>query len=147
MKSIRTLVVLANEHDLRLLATDAAGQGLHQIAHHAASEFSDAAVRYSDREGRMRNGPGPISALDRPTSERSQSRGHFADHVLALTEAQWAAGGFDQLIIAAPAAMLGVLRDRLGPDLAAVLLTDLTKDLLHIPLEDMAGHLPDLARP
>lgn len=144
MKSVDTLILLANEHDLRLLTHAGKGQPLLQIAHHGVAEWADATRRYADREGRMRNGAGPISALDRSTSEREQNRQHFASHVLQVTSDEWATRRHDRLVIAAPAKMLGQLRATLPAELKKALQADLDADLLHLALDRLDDHLKDV---
>ena len=144
MKSVDTLILLANEHDMRLLTHAGKGQPLLQIAHHGVAEWADATRRYADREGRMRNGAGPISALDRSTSERAQNRQHFASHVLDITGTEWATRRHERLVIAAPAKMLGQLRAAMPPELTEALQADLDADLLHLALDRMGDHLKDV---
>ncbi len=144
MQPIRTLILLANEHHARLIAHPGKGGALRQMAHHSHAEWADDAVIYADREGRMRKGEGPISGLDRSTSERTQERAHFSAHVLAATGQEWAADRYDSLVIAAPAKMLGALRHGLPVALASALHGDLDSDLLHLPLEELGEHLAGL---
>ena len=144
MKSVRTLILLANEHDLRLLSHAGKGQPLVQIVHHGAAEWADATQRYSDREGRMRNGAGPVSGLDRSTPERTQERQNFAAHVLDITGTEWATGHHDRLVIAAPAKMLGQLRATMPAELTRALQGDLDANLLHLALDRLDDHLKNV---
>ena len=141
MKLIRTLIVLANEHDLRLLAHAGKGQPLRQIAHRSHTDWADSQAEFSDREGRMRKGAGPISALDRTTPMRAQNRAHFGHHVLAITESEWATEQYDRLVVAAPGKMLGFLRAEMPAPLKAAQSGDLDADLLHLALDNMSGQL------
>lgn len=144
MQLIRTLILFANEHDMRLLSHAGKGQPFLQIAHHGVAEWADATQRYSDREGRMRNGPGPVSGLDRSTTERAQNRQHFAAHVLDITGTEWATRRHDRLVVAAPAKMLGQLRAAMPPELTKALQADIDADLLHLALDRVDNHLKDL---
>lgn len=144
MQPIRSLILLANEHDLRLLSHGGKGQPLLQVAHHDVGQFADASARHSDREGRMRKGSGPISALDRSTTEREQDRRHFAARALEITGVEWATGHHDRLVVAAPPQMLGQLRAAMSPALKQVLHADLDSDLLHLALDRLDDHLKDV---
>jgi protein required for attachment to host cells len=142
MKPVRTLILLASESQMRLLENAGVGKGLSERLSRAASDFDDTATRYADAPGHSQAAPGMAGhGFDRTSSERDQHRAAFARHVIDLTRDEWAKGGHDRLVIAAAPRMLGELRDRLPTPLAGALVADLDKDLTHIDLHDLPGHL------
>lgn len=137
MKPVRTLVLIANEQEARLLSNDGPGHGLSEVAH-----FDKLGqVRYADTPGRGQAGPGTARhSVDPRTSEREQNREAFAADVLEITNKEWARGGFDRLVVSAPPQMLGALRGRLGGALQEALVADLNKDLLGVAVADLPRH-------
>ncbi|TCO71923.1 host attachment protein [Rhodovulum euryhalinum] len=141
MKPVRTLVLIANEKEARLLMNDGAGKGLAELSH-----FDKATeTRYADTPGRSQAAPGAARhGYERPTSEREQNREAFARDVLKITGDAWAAGGYDRFVLSAPPAMLGALRDAMPADLGHALAFDLNKDLLGVAVADLPRHFEDV---
>lgn len=145
MKPVKTLILLASESHMRLCANSGVGKGVEQIEAQAIEDFDDIARPYADAPGRNQAAPGMAGHdFERPTSERRQKRDDFAAHVLGRTQKAFDAGGYDRLLIAAPPAMLGALRDEMSESLKSVLLADLDKDLTKLPLADLSDHLGDI---
>ncbi len=146
MKPVRTLVLLANEREARLLENDGVGKGLRQLRHVDRTALSGEDIAYAERPGRSQAAPGGAHhAMEPPTSEIRQNRERFAADLTGLLEATWRKSGHDRLIVAAPPKMLGALRDRMPKPLAEALTGDIAKDLLHTPLDELPGHFGDLA--
>ncbi|TCP44012.1 host attachment protein [Rhodovulum marinum] len=141
MKPVRTLVLIANEKEARLLANDGPGKGLTELSHFdKATEtcFADTPGRGQAAPGAARHGFEPV------TSEREQNREAFARDVLAVTDQAWAQGGYDRFVLGAPPAMLGALRAGMPADLAKALAADLNKDLLGVAAADLPRHFEDV---
>ncbi len=146
MKAKKTLVVLVNDKEARMLENDGVGKGLHQVAHVERDKALGAEIAYADMPGRSKGGSGGAHhGMEPSTSEDRQNRERFAAYMLGEAQALWAKGGFDRLIVAAPAKMLGELRGRMPAGLASGLAGDLAKDLLHTPLADLPGHFEGMA--
>lgn len=147
MRPVRTLVVLASEGAARLLVNEGVGHGLAETAALAAETFGDVDVPRADRPGRSSAGPGAVAlhGLDPHTTERELRRARFAEHVVAALVRQWEAGGHDRLVIAAPPKFLGELRAALPPALAGAVAAELPKDLVRLPLRELAGHFAGVA--
>lgn len=146
MKPVRTLVMVANEREARLLVNEGVGKGLIQIADVPRDSFKDAEVAYADQKGRSQSGPGGARhGMEPSTSEQRQMRDRFAGHLGERLDAAWAKGSYDRLIVAAPPKMLGALRDAMPAALQGKLAGDLPKDLVRVPLNEMPGHFSDLA--
>ncbi len=133
MKPVPTLVALANEHEVRLLHNHGPANRLVDLAGHGTDDhFGHGA------------GSGPVPDH---SSDGRKSRDRFAVQVVGVIEAAWKAGPYERLIIAAPAKMLGALRDALTPDLRAALYADLHKDLLKTPIAELPTHFADVMGP
>lgn len=145
MKPIRTLVVVANEREARILDNRGVGKGLSELHHFGASEFGAGETAHSDAPGRSRGAPGQARhGFEPPTSDRRLARDAFARHVIERINACWAGGAYSRLILCAPPKTLGELRAELG-DLAAHLQADLDKDLVQVPLADLPARFAGVA--
>ena len=146
MKAKKTLVVLVNDKEARMLENDGVGKGLHQVAHVERDRALGAEIAYADGPGRSKGGSGGAHhGMEPSTSEDRQNRERFAVHMLSEATVLWKRRGFDRLIVAAPAKMLGELRDRMPVGLKSGLAGDLAKDLLHTPVEALPGHFEAVA--
>jgi protein required for attachment to host cells len=141
MKPVRTLFLVAGEQDARFLVNDGVGKGLSEVAVLGVSQFPEASAEYSDRPGRLRGGSGAgLHGIDPHESLDEQHRERFARRVAEALSEQWSAQSPDRLVMAAPAKMLGLLRDQIDGPAAAALLADLPKDLVKIPTHDLPSH-------
>ncbi|MFO1174446.1 MAG: host attachment protein [Paracoccaceae bacterium] len=146
MKPVRTLFLVAGEHDARFLLNDGVGKGLAEVAVLGISQFPEASAEYSDRPGRHSAAAGrmAVHGLDPHQTLDEQHRERFARRVAEALGQQWTAQGPDRLIMAAPPKMLGLLRDAIDGPAAAALLADLPKDLVRIPTHDLPSHFAEL---
>lgn len=141
MKPKCTLVLIANEHEARILENHGPGRGLEELETLARAKQT----RYADTTGRSRAGPGMARhGLDRSTTEREHDRDRFAEDVAEMARARWAQGGYDRAVLAAPPKMLGVLRRILDPALSAAMSGELNKDLLKVAPIDLPAHFNDV---
>ena len=142
MKSVRTMVIIANDRVARLLENAGAGEGLAEIKvmeESSAVGFADFPGRSQATGGEARHG------FERPTSEEEHARDLFAGEILETVGKLWSDGGYDRLVMAAAPKMLGVLRAKLAGPLEDALSGDLNKDLTHVSVHDLPGHFADLA--
>lgn len=145
MKPIVTLVLIADDHEARLLVNEGVGKGLSQLAQHSAAELDADRFAYSDERGRATAAPGMARhAMEPRSSPERQAREAFAAHVVAALRQVWQAGGHDRIVLAAAPRMLGALRAELG-DLAAHVAASLDKDLVRVPLSDLPRHFAGVA--
>ncbi len=114
MKPVKTLVVLADDRQARVLVNSGVGKGLAEIAEYDAGTLSGADIAYSDTPGRSQSAPGGAHhAMEPSSSEERQNRERFARDLIAELEKTWTRGGYDRIVMAAPPKMLGVLREQL----------------------------------
>jgi protein required for attachment to host cells len=121
MKPIVTLYLLVNDETYRLVHTH--GEGLAEITHTKA-ELAAAGVAHV-------GGSSPKEAAE---------RAHLAKHVAKVLAAEWAKGAYDRIVIAAAAKMLGEIRHDLPKALHSHIAAELHKDLVKVPLHDLASH-------
>jgi protein required for attachment to host cells len=144
MKPVRTLVLLANDRDARLLENEGVGKGLRQVGHLSRETLSGPETAYASAPGRSQASPGGARhGMEPSTSEEAQNRVRFAADLAAHVDRMLDV--YDRLIVAAPAKMLGALRDALPEAARAKIAADLPKDLIHTPLEDLGTHFEDVA--
>jgi protein required for attachment to host cells len=118
MKTRRNMILVAAETDLRLLVSDGIGQTVTEVRHVRAADLSRA--QSGQDEGRVMR---------------------FAKGIAEFAEVEWRKGGYDRLTLVAAGNMLRDVRrelpDRLCDRIAAVL----DRDLIDVPLRDIAGQL------
>lgn len=144
MKPPQTLYLLAADRDYRLLR--GAGADLTEIVHRNADDFRDVEMGFPSERGRGQSGGGAGGGagvsfgVSDPGGREAEDRRRLARHALTALEEEWAKGRADRIILAAGPKMLGELRDLLPKALAGHVTADLAKDLIKIPLHDLAGH-------
>ena len=145
MKPVRTLIVIADDQSARLLVNEGVGKGLREVAVLSRSQFPEDSREYSDRPGRSSLVAGAMArhGLDRHTELEQQHRRRFAGHISDALDQAWTTIKPERMILAAPAKMLGELRGRLSSAPARGLVADLPKNLVSVPLRDLAAHFAD----
>ena len=121
MKPITTLYLLLNDETYRLLH----GHGANMVEiNHTKAELSAAGVSHV-------SGSSPKEAAE---------RGHLAKHAAQVLAAEWDKGLNDRIVIAAGPKMLGDIRHELPKSLLAHVAAELHKDLINIPVHELAAH-------
>jgi protein required for attachment to host cells len=144
MRHPKTLVVLASEHETRMLVNEGPGRGLVQIERFEPAEDP---ARYTDRPDRVQESASSArSAIEPRTSLRAQHREAAARQIVERLARMEEEGRFDRLVIAAAPPLLGVLRDALPGRLARLIHADLDKDLIHVPADALPPHLVGILR-
>lgn len=96
----------------------------------------------SDRPGRFPVGTMPARhAVEPRTDRRDYEKLAFARDLAAVIDRAAARRAFDRLVVVAPPAALGRLRTVLTPRTRALIAAEVAKDLTHVPLHALAGHL------
>lgn len=146
MKMVRTLILVADEEAARFLISEGTGEKLSEVAVLSISQLPEGTLEYSDQPGRSSGGAKVVGrhGIDPHTDLQENNRAKFAARVMEALEQEWKSTNADRLIVAAPPKMLGELRKRLSGAPAAALAGDLAKDLVNIPLFDLAGHFEGL---
>lgn len=144
MKPIVTWVLLMDNRHARILANKGQGTGLVQLPDHAHDAPEIPA--YSDDEGRnMRSQTKARTRLDNHVEQSPESL-EFARDIVAVLELAQRRGEFDRLVISAAPRTLGSLRDLWPHDVKETILSELDKDLVHVPIDKLPTHFDDILR-
>jgi len=142
MKPVNTWIVLADATTFRLAANQGPGKGVYGLPDPGL--VAPPVTALSDEPG-MTNAPaGPNRGGISHPDLKGQAQAGFADVIVRFLDAARRKKRFQRFILIAPPAMLGVLRQQLTPQLQDVLHADIAKDLTHVPLDDLPGHLADV---
>ncbi len=146
MTPIKTLVVLASEAEAKFLVNEGPGKGLREHSGLRADDFPDTDQEFTDQPGRQTAAPGmgSHSYTARETVQDAR-RTTFAGLILEATEEARAATGSERIVLAASPKLLGELRARMPERLAKAVTAQLPKDLVKVPLIDLARHFDDVA--
>lgn len=137
MKHTKTWVLVADGSRARVLENLGPGKGLHQLPHSTESWLLAPSHELgTDQPGRVFNSTGNVRhALEATTDAHREQKRAFAQHLVKELDARFAAKAFDRLVLVAPPAMLGDLRDALPAELSKSVAGSVPKDLTHVPLE------------
>jgi protein required for attachment to host cells len=147
MKQTSVWVLIADASGARLLQTHRleADGGFHQIATFHNDELeADHASRHN-KPGRSFDsaGTGQRHAIEPHSDPAKAIKMKFADRLAHELNQAALAGKFERLVIAAPPAMLGEIRAALDSHAAPKLFMSVHKDLMHVPLDQMAPHFSE----
>lgn len=144
MKPKKTLVVLANDGQARILENEAHGKGLVENEKLAPALVAETEAERRDRRGRSNAAPGMARhAFDLPRTEQEHDEIEFAKTVVAKAEQRFVDGGFDRVVLVAAPKTLGMLRDHLPKVLKDALVADVPKDLLKKRPDEVVKLLED----
>lgn len=118
MKTHRNMILVAAEKDLRLLVSEGAGQAVTELRHVRAVDLNRAQTGAED--GRA---------------------ARFAKGIAEFVEGEWRKGGYDRLTLVAGAVMLRAVRQELPDRLCDRIAAVLDRDMIDVPLRDIAGQL------
>jgi protein required for attachment to host cells len=98
----------------------------------------------SDRPGRSfdRMGEGR-HAMEPRTPAKEVESDRFAARIAALLESERQKSAYARLVLVAPPAFLGQLRDALSEQVRTLVFTELDKDLVQHGADDIREHLPE----
>ncbi len=143
MKAKTTWVLIADGARARLLQTTGWEHGLEPassvdfIADHRPTREIGA-----ERPGRVHESADSTRHAMAPRVDWHQFEKHlFAKEMAAMLNMARARGEFDRLVLVAPPATLGDLRKELDKPTAALVFAELDKDLTHVAVHDLKGHL------
>lgn len=145
MHAAFTLVLLAADHDIRLLRNEGVGKGLIEILHLGRADLPDVEFEFADQPVRVAgHGKASHSAEPRQTAHEKE-RVRMAKHAIARLHAEWSQGGYNRVIISAPDKMLHLLRKGLPKEIVPHVAADLDKDIVKVALADLPAHFDGVA--
>jgi protein required for attachment to host cells len=145
MKSVRTLVLVADDAFARLLIHESRGGELREIAGTSIEQYAEGAAAFADRQGRSgfgAKGTAMQTFAPRQTLDDYQ-RANFARHIVETLEEAVHANRPQRLVVVAPPKMLGVLRKDLPEALHRLLSAEIAKDLVKVPVHDLPHRLAE----
>jgi protein required for attachment to host cells len=96
----------------------------------------------TDRPGRSFESASPTRHAIEPRTDPHRAAKHeFLDFLACHLAEEARSGAFDRLVLVAPAEALHELREHLERPVATMLAATLTKDLVKIPVAELATHL------
>jgi protein required for attachment to host cells len=117
--------------DLKLIKTLTHAEG----AAHKRDLVSDAPGRAYNRVGPAGHGMNPDTAV------KEEERRKFVKEMTELLEGAYLKGGFNQLVILAAPAVLGVIRKTLSSSLARAVIKEVPKDVIGQDMDKIQGQL------
>lgn len=146
MKPVRTWILLADGTRARIVCNTGPGKGLQEVR---GMEFEGDNFRsgdvMADRPGRTFDSAGAHRhAMEPPSDPQREAKRSFAGELVAKLQDQLQAQAFDRLVLVAAPATLGDIRKVLPKPLLTVVYGEIPKNLVHVPNQELSGHLGDV---
>lgn len=144
VKKIVTWILVADGTQARVYGNDGQGRGIYPAT---TQDFkidlpSKVGDIVSDQEGRAANpGGSRHHSIGPRTDPRRHEEAEFLRNVAAFLEQAALAKTYNRLVLVAAPKALGDLRATLAPHAAALITTELDKDLVHLSQQDLEKHL------
>ena len=147
MKHLRFLYLIADGGRARFVKQDEVGHYVTDQEFEFADIHSQARDLRADKPGRTFGTTGSAHHAVQPrTDPHDANKASFAHGVAqALIQAE-RDGGFDRLVLVAPAHILAEIEGALDAATADKITDTLQKDLTHVPDAELPGHLADVKR-
>lgn len=137
-------IVVADSTRARIFTADTASSPLEEIEDlcHAEGRLHDREIT-SDLPGKIKSADGGGHAFEQPTDPKKHEADAFAHRVAHYLEDAHKAKRFEQLLIIAAPAFLGLLRNHLSEQLKQGVRFELDKDITTLSPADIRQHLPE----
>ena len=139
MKPVITWVVLANARLARVVIHRGPGKGF--VVKEGLEWNAPDAIDFADKSGTARSSSNSATVTFGRSDPSDIAQTTFAKDIASHLEKLHRGGTFDRLIISAAPHMLGEIRKALEKTELASAYQDVSKDLTHIPLQDLGRHL------
>ena len=149
MKASTTWILVADGARARILVNEGPGKGLKpSVAHDFAVPQLPSREIGAERPGRVHESlrDGSRHAMEPPVDWHRYEKSLFARDLAKQINKAAYRGAFDRLVLVLPAKSLGDLRAQLNKDTRARVVAELSKDLTHVPLHELPGHLSSVVR-
>jgi protein required for attachment to host cells len=146
MKSKRTWVVIADGGHAKVFETEGrAGELAPVVDMMFSADLPANRDILTDRPGRTFESHGHgRHAMENPSDPHRQLKREFAKKLGGILQTKLMEKRFDRLVLVAPPAALGDLRDVLAKDVQAKVVAELAHDLVKTPHNELASHLKDV---
>jgi protein required for attachment to host cells len=135
-------ILVADGSRARILANQGPGSGLALVSEHEAPEARARSGELgTDRPGRAADS---VHAMEPPVDWQRQEKDRFVTRMAELLAT--GRDNFDQLVLVAPARVMGALRVELDDQTKAKVTAELQKDLTWVTLPELAPHLGDVVK-
>lgn len=146
MKPTKTWILIADGARARIFLNEGPGKGVTPVdggafesGHQASREILE------DRPGRTFESADTSRHAYEPRSDpHRELKRTFAGQLAAMLDQRLLEKAYDRVILVAPPAMLGDLREALTDAVRAVLYAELDKDLTQTPAQELPGHLGEV---
>ncbi|MFZ2405515.1 MAG: host attachment protein [Methylobacter sp.] len=138
-----TWILIADSTRARIFTADSSSSPLEEI-----EDFSHTEGRLHDREitsdlpGKIKSVGGGGHAFEQPTDPKKHEADSFAHRIAEYLEDALNTNRFEQLLIVAPPAFLGLLRNQLPEPVKKLVRFELNKDITMLSVADIREHLP-----
>ena len=146
LKHTRTWILIADGGRARILETTGKRQGMHPVAG-SQSRLHNPPSRELGRDspGRVYESVGYARHAVEPRSDPHIAlEALFASQLATMLADHSAKDAFDQLVVVAPAAMLGNLRKMIKPEVRNKIVAEVDKDLTRVPNSEIASHIENV---
>jgi protein required for attachment to host cells len=142
----RTWILVADGSRAKIFESSGMHQAFHEIEDMALSiDLPKSGELLADRPGRTFDSTGAgRHAKENPTDPHRHLKRDFAVRVVDELRRAMLAERFDRLILVAPPAFLGDLRQELPKDLKAKVADEITSDLTNTPEQQLQAQLKDV---
>ena len=139
MKPITTWILLADAHSAHVVLHEGPGKPLSKVD--TMDWTAKALPDHADQPGRSFSSMGPGSSAMTKGDRGAQAEMAFARTIAADLDRTLRKQAIDRVVLIAAPHMLGALRDALDPGVMAKVTHQIDKDLMKVPLHDLARHL------
>ena len=139
MKPVITWVVLANARLAHAVVHRGPGKGF--VAKDGLEWSAPDAVGFADKSGTARSSSTSATVTFGRSDPNDIAQAAFAKDIARKLEELHRGGAFDRLIVSAAPNMLGEIRKALDKTALEGAYQDVSKDLTHIPVQDLGLHL------
>ncbi len=146
MQAKVTWILVADGARARVLMNRGVGKGLQPaIDGELRHELPPTRELGTDRPGRtQQHGTAGRHAIQPHVDWHRFEKEKFSREMAALLDAAAGRGAFDRLVLVAPPRTLGDLRAALGAKARTRIHAEIDKDLTHVAIHDLPGHLADV---
>ncbi|MFG1477346.1 host attachment protein [Xanthobacter sp. V4C-4] len=136
------LVVVADGAKALLLADSGiAPQPRLAVVETFAEPHASTAAQGTDRPGRVHESAGVSRSAVETTDLHTEAETAFLKRLAQRVDALAGAGDVRRLLLVAPPKALGVLREALGAQARALVVGEVAKDLVKLPVDEIAQHI------
>jgi protein required for attachment to host cells len=143
MKAVTTWILIADSTQARIACNEGPGRGVKPVFEEVLHGRNLPGREINaDRPGRAFDSAGlGRHAKEPPTDPRENEKQHFIRELAALLDKGAKQGRYDRLVLVAPPKALGQLRATISDAVRAKVSGELDKDLVHVSMHQLAGHL------